>query len=169
MDQIPLGGSWTDSRFSGADGILGANRHSGLSTHTELLQETGSRGPLEKLGDQLRNDQTDLFAVGSSNSSSQLSVEMVPAGSTHASLELSLVASPQASVDGPQPISSQFSLEDLYSFCTPSRTRLETGWNSGRERCPSSPRGCWCLVLPRAAPTTLQPLGGIPAAAAVGG
>uniref|UniRef100_A0A8B9WTH8 Chromosome 2 open reading frame 81 n=1 Tax=Bos mutus grunniens TaxID=30521 RepID=A0A8B9WTH8_BOSMU len=118
VDQIPLGGSWTDSGSQEPMESWELTVTPDSPPTPELLQETGPRSPLEKLGDQSRSDQTDLFAVGSSNSSSQLSLEMVPAGSTHASLELSLVASPQASVERAQPISSQFSLEDLYN-CTP--------------------------------------------------
>ncbi|KAF4016153.1 hypothetical protein G4228_008412, partial [Cervus hanglu yarkandensis] len=118
VDQIPLEGSWTDSGSQERMESWELTVTPGSPPTPELLQETGPRGPLEKLGDQSRGDQTDQFAAGSWNSSSQLSMEMVPAGSTHASLELSLVASPQASVERAQPISSQFSLEDLYD-CTP--------------------------------------------------
>nr|XP_020751518.1 uncharacterized protein C2orf81 homolog isoform X1 [Odocoileus virginianus texanus] len=118
MDQIPLEGSWTDSGSQERMESWELTVTPGSRPPPELLQETGPQGPLEKLGDQSRDDQTDLFAAGSWNSSSQLSMEMAPAGSTHASLELSLVASPEASVERAQPISSQFSLENLYE-CTP--------------------------------------------------
>ncbi|XP_066863457.1 uncharacterized protein C2orf81 homolog isoform X2 [Kogia breviceps] len=86
-------------------------------------EETGPRGPFEKLDDQARGH---LFAVGSLNGSIQLSGEMAPAGSPHPSLELSLVASPQASVERAQPLSSQFSFEDLYSSAPqPHRPELQ--------------------------------------------
>lgn len=81
----------------------------------ELFQEAGPRGPLEELDGQAIGH---LSSAGSLNGNLQPSVETAHTGSPHSSLELSLVASPEASAERAQALSSQFSLEDLY-YCTP--------------------------------------------------
>ncbi|XP_061287833.1 uncharacterized protein C2orf81 homolog isoform X1 [Bos javanicus] len=159
VDQIPLGGSWTDSGSQEPMESWELTVTPDSPPTPELLQETGPRSPLEKLGDQSRSDQTDLFAVGSSNSSSQLSMEMVPAGSTHASLELSLVASPQASVERAQPISSQFSLEDLYN-CTPQPHAAGDRLELREEKVPLIPSRVLVSDPSAGGPTTLNPSAG---------
>ena len=159
VDQIPLGGSWTDSGSQEPMESWELTVTPDSPPTPELLLETGPRSPLEKLGDQSRSDQTDLFAVGSSNSSSQLSMEMVPAGSTHASLELSLVASPQASVERAQPISSQFSLEDLYN-CTPQPHAAGDRLELREEKVPLIPSRVLVSDPSAGGPTTLNPSAG---------
>nr|A8NIX5.2 RecName: Full=Uncharacterized protein C2orf81 homolog [Bos taurus] len=159
VDQIPLGGSWKDSGSQEPMESWELTVTPDSPPTPELLQETGPRSPLEKLGDQSRSDQTDLFAVGSSNSSSQLSMEMVPAGSTHASLELSLVASPQASVERAQPISSQFSLEDLYN-CTPQPHAAGDRLELREEKVPLIPSRVLVSDPSAGGPTTLNPSAG---------
>ncbi|XP_028010156.2 uncharacterized protein C2orf81 homolog [Eptesicus fuscus] len=84
----------------------------------ELFQEAGPRDPLEELEDQEGGYPS---SAGSRNLSlQQLSesveqvMERVPSGSPHPSLELSLVASSQESAESTRPLSSQFSVEDLY-------------------------------------------------------
>ncbi|KAB0389761.1 hypothetical protein E2I00_009006, partial [Balaenoptera physalus] len=107
VDQIPLGRSWMDTgsqeRMESWERPPELRVTPGPLPTPVLFQETGPRGPLEKLDDQARGH---LFAVGSLNASSQPSGEMAPAGRPHPSLELSLVASPQASVERAQPLSS---------------------------------------------------------------
>lgn len=121
-----------------------------------LFQETGPRGPLEKLDDQARGH---LFAVGSLNASSQPSEEMAPAGSPHRSLELSLVASPQASVERAQPLSSQFSLEDLY-YSQPQPYAAGDRPELKEEKVPRIPSVVSVPGPSAGGPTTLSPSGG---------
>ncbi|XP_066234043.1 LOW QUALITY PROTEIN: uncharacterized protein C2orf81 homolog [Saccopteryx leptura] len=82
----------------------------------ELFQEAGPGSPLEELEGQGGDH---LSSAGSLNGSLQRSssVEMVPAGSPHPSLELSLIASSQELAERAQTLSSQISIEDFY--CIP--------------------------------------------------
>ncbi|XP_058406875.1 uncharacterized protein C2orf81 homolog isoform X1 [Diceros bicornis minor] len=119
VDQIPLGRPWMDT---GAQEQMESWERSpelrvtpGAPPTLELFQERGPGRPLEGLDGQARSH---LSSAGSLNGSLQPSVEMACIRSPHYSLECSRVASPQASAERAQPLSSQFSLEDLY-YCTP--------------------------------------------------
>lgn len=84
----------------------------------ELFQEAGPRDTLEELEDQEGGypssaGSRDLSLQQLSESVEQV-MERVPSGSPHPSLELSLVASSQESAESTRPLSSQFSVEDLY-------------------------------------------------------
>lgn len=85
----------------------------GSQSTPELFQEAWPRCPSDELEGQGGGR---LSSPESLNVSLQPSpVEMATTGSPHPSLELSLVASPQESAEKAQPLSSQFSIKDLYS------------------------------------------------------
>uniref|UniRef100_A0A8C4LPC5 Chromosome 2 open reading frame 81 n=1 Tax=Equus asinus asinus TaxID=83772 RepID=A0A8C4LPC5_EQUAS len=121
VDQIPIGRSWMDrgsqEQMESWEGSpeLRVIPGPGPPPTPELFQEAGPRGPLEELDGQAIGH---LSSAGSLNGNLQPSVETAHTGSPHSSLELSLVASPEASAERAQALSSQFSLEDLY-YCTP--------------------------------------------------
>uniref|UniRef100_A0A8C6BK02 Chromosome 2 open reading frame 81 n=1 Tax=Monodon monoceros TaxID=40151 RepID=A0A8C6BK02_MONMO len=160
VDQIPLGRSWMDTgsqeRMESWERPPELRVTPGPLPTPVLFQETGPRGPLEKLDDQARGH---LFAVGSLNASSQPSEEMAPAGSPHRSLELSLVASPQASVERAQPLSSQFSLEDLY-YSQPQPYAAGDRPELKEEKVPRIPSVVSVSGPSAGGPTTLSPSGG---------
>uniref|UniRef100_A0A8C9C8F4 Chromosome 2 open reading frame 81 n=1 Tax=Phocoena sinus TaxID=42100 RepID=A0A8C9C8F4_PHOSS len=160
VDQIPLGRSWMDTgsqeRMESWERPPELRVTPGPLPTPVLFQETGPRGPLEKLDDQARGH---LFAVGSLNASSQPSEEMAPAGSPHRSLELSLVASPQASVERAQPLSSQFSLEDLY-YSQPQPYAAGDRPELKEEKVPRIPSVVSVPGPSAGGPTTLSPSGG---------
>ncbi|XP_036786510.2 uncharacterized protein C2orf81 homolog isoform X1 [Manis pentadactyla] len=111
----PLGRSWMDRRpqeqMESWERSPELRVTPGPPPTPELFQDVGPGGPLEKLDHQVRGH---LSSAGSFNSSLQPSAELEPSGSPHPSLELSLVASPQAAAERAQPLSNQFLLEDLY-------------------------------------------------------
>ncbi|XP_005599954.3 uncharacterized protein C2orf81 homolog isoform X1 [Equus caballus] len=121
VDQIPIGRSWmgrgSQEQMESWEGSpeLRVIPGPGPPPTPELFQEAGPRGPLEELDGQAIGH---LSSAGSLNGNLQPSVETAHTGSPHSSLELSLVASPEASAERAQALSSQFSLEDLY-YCTP--------------------------------------------------
>ncbi|XP_067560712.1 LOW QUALITY PROTEIN: uncharacterized protein C2orf81 homolog [Pseudorca crassidens] len=160
VDQIPLGRSWMDTgsqeRMESWERPPELRVTPGPLPTPVLFQETGPRGPLEKLDDQARGH---LFAVGSLNASSQPSKEMAPAGSPHRSLELSLVASPQASVERAQPLSSQFSLEDLY-YSQPQPYAVGDRPELKEEKMPRIPSVVSVSGPSAGGPTTLSASGG---------
>ncbi|XP_060024930.1 uncharacterized protein C2orf81 homolog [Lagenorhynchus albirostris] len=160
VDQIPLGRSWMDTgsqeRMESWERPPELRVTPGPLPTPVLFQETGPRGPLEKLDDQARGH---LFAVGSLNASSQPSKEMAPAGSPHLSLELSLVASPQASVERAQPLSSQFSLEDLY-YSQPQPYAVGDRPELKEEKVPRIPSVVSVSGPSAGGPTTLSASGG---------
>ncbi|XP_073647317.1 uncharacterized protein C2orf81 homolog [Tursiops truncatus] len=160
VDQIPLGRSWMDTgsqeRMESWERPPELRVTPGPLPTPVLFQETGPRGPLEKLDDQARGH---LFAVGSLNASSQPSKEMAPAGSPHRSPELSLVASPQASVERAQPLSSQFSLEDLY-YSQPQPYAVGDRPELKEEKVPRIPSVVSVSGPSAGGPTTLSASGG---------
>ncbi|XP_057599463.1 uncharacterized protein C2orf81 homolog isoform X2 [Hippopotamus amphibius kiboko] len=157
VDQSPLGRSWMDigsqERMESWERPPELRVTPGSPPTPEMFQETGPGGPLEKLDDQAGGY---LFAVGSSDASSQPSVEMASADSPHPSLELSLVASPQASVGRAQPLSSEFSLEDLY-YCTPQPYAAGDPPELKEEKVPRTPSGVSASGPSASSHTTLSP------------
>lgn len=84
----------------------------------ELFEKAGPRDPLEELEDQEGGRPSSAGSRNVSLQQPSASVEKVgetvPPGSPHSSLEQSLEASSQESAESTRPLSSQFSLEDLY-------------------------------------------------------
>lgn len=84
----------------------------------EVFQEAGARDPLEELEDQKEGHPSSAGSKSLSlqelSESVEQVVERVPSVSPYPSLELSLVASSQESAESTRPLSSQFSVEELY-------------------------------------------------------
>eukprot|EP00069_Balaena_mysticetus_P019674 bmy_12420T0 len=158
VDQIPLGRSWMDTgsqeRMESWERPPELRVTPGPLPTPVLFQETGPRGPLEKLDDQARGH---LFAVGSLNASSQPSGEMAPAGRPHPSLELSLPALRPLS-RGHSP-SAQFSLEDLY-YSPPQPHAAGDRPELKEEKVPRIPSVVSVSGPSTGGPTALSPAGG---------
>nr|XP_058134949.1 uncharacterized protein C2orf81 homolog isoform X2 [Dasypus novemcinctus] len=117
VDQIPLGKSWMSrgSRMAPWEPSPEPRATLGPPPTPELSQEAGLGGPAEELDREARDS---LSSRGSLSASLQPFAETTPGHSPQASPGLSLVPGPQASVLRARPLSSQFSLEDLY-YCVP--------------------------------------------------
>lgn len=122
----------------------------------ELFQETWPRCPSDALEGQGGGH---LSSPGSLNVSLQPSlVEMATTGSPQPSLEQSLVASPQESAEKAQPLSSQFSIKDLYS-CTRQPHVAGDPLELKKEQVPCMTSGEFLASSSEGSPTMLSPSG----------
>ncbi|XP_029793495.1 uncharacterized protein C2orf81 homolog isoform X2 [Suricata suricatta] len=156
MNQISLGRSWmargSQEQMEISEPSPELRVTSDPPPTPEVFQETGTGGLLEELDIQARDHQS---LAGSLNLRGQQSGEMAVDGSPHPFLELSQVASTQASAQREQPCSSQFSLEDLY-YCTVQPQETGDWLKLKKEKVPRKDSAMW-VVGPSASLEPQQP------------